>query len=92
MFTLGSSKSDDSDLVIHGANEEDSSDIFMDWAQDRSISFAKGKLDNLDESWLEIGESNLRLAAKKEGLKDKTGRKYALISYCVPVRLSLKTL
>ena len=70
---------------MHGV-EENSSEIFVDWAQDRSLSFAKCAIRNLDDSWLEIGDSNLKIAAKKGGLKDKTGRKYALISYCVPVR------
>ena len=70
---------------MHGVREESSDDIFGDWAQDRSISFAnKGtKID--DDSWLELGDSKLRIAARENGKKDKSGRKYALVSYLIPV-------
>ena len=66
--------------------EEGSSEIFHDWAHDRSLSFAKCAYKNLDESWLEVGDSKLKIAATKNGQKDKLGRKYTLVSYRVPVR------
>ena len=76
-----------SDLILHGACEEDSNEIFGDWAQERSLSF--GKNQKLDESVLELGLSKLKISAKSGGQKDKSGNKYTLVAYCLPVSTTI---
>lgn len=83
---------EDSELVMHGAGtEENSDDIFGEWPQDRSLSFATMGPKLQDESLLELGDSKLRIAAREKGQKDKSGRKYALVSYLIPVMTLTKT-
>ena len=75
----------DSDLVIHG-KEDDSNDVFLNWVPDKSLSFSgNGNSENLDESWLELGESKLKIASSKSGKRDKSGKKYNLVAYCIDV-------
>ena len=64
--------------------EEDSNDVFLNWLPDKSLSFA-GNAAVMNESWLEIGESKLKISASKSGQKDTTGKKYSLVAYCIPV-------
>ena len=78
-----SNSADGSDLILHGADEEQSSDLFADWAQERSLSF--NNVRSMDDSILEIGSSKLKISAKEGGKKDNSGRKYSLVAYCLPV-------
>ena len=85
-----SNNSDDSELILRGTGETDSSEIFGDWAQERSLSFAQNP--KLDDSIIKLGDSKLKIAAREDGQKDKSGRKYTLVAYCLPVSVAdLKT-
>ena len=57
-------------------------DIFLDWIPDKSLSFEKEKLE---ESFMEIGDSKVKIQVKKNGQKDPTRKKYSLVILRVPV-------
>ena len=41
----------------------------------------------MDDSFMEIGDSKVKIQVKKDGLKDITRKKYSLAIFRVPVRI-----
>ena len=83
--------SDESSLLLKVQDQnEDEDDIFLSWFPNKSLSFPKNEQQKLEQSFLELGDSDLKLLADKKGRKDEYGTKYNISVYRFPVSICSK--